>query len=207
MLFSGVDLWRYGSFAHGGVVWSPRGLDREGFTLKLLLSGGAYRYISGALGNREVSGREVVAQFMPGWRFKFDRAELRVFAGLDAQNHKLTPDDPSSGLRRQDFGVRAAFDFWYEPSAETMLAVDGAVSSIDSQYSLRGAFGWRAFDSFYIGPEVQRFNSEGYRQTRVGVHVTAIRTNFGEWSVASGWGTDSGNRDGPYLRVGVITRR
>ena len=32
LLFSGYDLWRNGGFGHGGVVWSPGGLEREGFT-------------------------------------------------------------------------------------------------------------------------------------------------------------------------------
>src|SRR4051794_32033978 len=36
LMFSGYDLWRSGSFAHGGILWSPDGLAQEGFTLKLL---------------------------------------------------------------------------------------------------------------------------------------------------------------------------
>ena len=28
LLFSGVDLWRDGQFMHGGLIWSPGGLDR-----------------------------------------------------------------------------------------------------------------------------------------------------------------------------------
>jgi hypothetical protein len=208
IIFSGVDIWRYGAFAHGGLIWSPGGLDNDGFTFKALLSGGTYRYISGALGNTEVTGRELAAQFSPGWHFKFAGGlELRVFAGFDIQDHRLSPDDPSSGLRGQDYGVRAAFDLWYEPTPLTMVAIDGSVSSIDHQYSVRGAVGMRAFDWFYLGPEVQRFNSEGYQQTRLGIHVTAFRTSIGEWSAAAGWGTDTGDRDGPYMRVGWLTRR
>ena len=208
IFFSGFDLWRYGAFGHGGMMWAPGGLDSDGFTFKALLSGGSYRYISGALGNVEVTGRELAAQFMPGWHFKFAGGlELRIFGGLDVQNHKLMPDDPSSGLRGQDYGARGAFDLWYEPTPLTMVAIDGALSSIDHQYSLRGALGMRVFDWFYAGPEVQRFNSEGYQQTRFGVHVTALRTSFGEWSAAAGYGFDTGDRNGAYLRLGWLMRR
>jgi hypothetical protein len=49
LLFSGGDIWRNGAFSNGGLLWSPGGLDREGFTLKTVLSGGLYRYNSGAL--------------------------------------------------------------------------------------------------------------------------------------------------------------
>ncbi len=40
LLFSGADLWRDGQFLHGGLVWSPDGAQREGFTLKAMISGG-----------------------------------------------------------------------------------------------------------------------------------------------------------------------
>jgi hypothetical protein len=82
ILFSGGDIWRNGAFAHGGLLWSPNGLDREGFTFKALLSGGRYRYNSGALGDIQVTGAEMTAQLLPGWRFKRDRFEVKLFAGL-----------------------------------------------------------------------------------------------------------------------------
>jgi hypothetical protein len=31
-LFAGTDLWRDGAFVHGGLLWSPAGLDADGFT-------------------------------------------------------------------------------------------------------------------------------------------------------------------------------
>ena len=38
LLFSGADLWRDGRFVHGGLLWSPGGLDNEGFTFQLVTS-------------------------------------------------------------------------------------------------------------------------------------------------------------------------
>jgi hypothetical protein len=32
LLFTGTDLWRYGAFLYGGGLWSPAGLDHDGFT-------------------------------------------------------------------------------------------------------------------------------------------------------------------------------
>src|SRR6185437_15049550 len=142
IFFSGLDLWREGNFAHGGLLWSPGGLDQQGFTLKALISGGSYRYYSGALGTT-VNGTETTAQFLPGWRFKSGTLELKVFAGLDLEEHHLSPDDPSSGLRGHDVGVRSAFDLWYEPMPGMMVTADGSLSSIVGTYSARGAFGWR----------------------------------------------------------------
>ena len=96
LLFSGGDLWRGGGFGYGGLIWSPGGLDREGFAAKLLVGSGQYRYLSGA---NEIIGTQVVFDAMPGWRFKFDHAEVTVTAGIDVQNHRLSPDDPGNRLR------------------------------------------------------------------------------------------------------------
>lgn len=32
LFFSGTDIWRYGAFLYGGLLWSPAGLDADGFT-------------------------------------------------------------------------------------------------------------------------------------------------------------------------------
>jgi hypothetical protein len=32
LLFAGTDIWRDGAFLYGGELWSPAGLDHEGFT-------------------------------------------------------------------------------------------------------------------------------------------------------------------------------
>ncbi len=207
LFFTGTDLWRNGMLAYGGLLWSPDGIDREGFVLKLFAGGGDYRYLSGGLGNAEVTGRNIVGFVMPGWRFQQDRLTVTVFGGLDLQRHRLTPDDPSSSLRGNYAGARGAIDLWYEPDAATMLEANAALSSIGPSYSARAAFGWRAFDHFYAGPEVQGFAFDGnYRQLRAGLHVTAFKTENFEWSGAIGWALDSDHRDGLYGRLGLIAR-
>jgi hypothetical protein len=158
------------------VLWSPDGLDRDGFTVKAVISGGSYRYISGAPGNTQVKGRELTTQLLGGWRFIRGKTELQLFAGLDLQNHQLTPDDPSSGLRGGDAGVRVAVDLWSEPTPQTMITADSSLSSIITSYSLRAATGWRVSDLFYVGPEAQTFAADGYLQLRFGIHATGFKT-------------------------------
>jgi hypothetical protein len=207
LFFSGIDLWRNGDFMYGGALWSPEGLGREGFTLKALVSGGAYNYLSGALGNAQVDGRELTAQVMPGWRFKVGHSELKVSAGLDLQNHHLSPNDPDSHLKGNDAGLRAAFEFWTEPTARSMIAIDGSASTVAQGYSFRAAVGWRASDLFYVGPEIQAFASDEYSQRRIGFHITAFRTGAIEWSAATGYARDSDRRASAYVRIGLSTRR
>jgi hypothetical protein len=207
LLFAGVDLWRHGGFAHGGLVAAPNGLDREGFVFKLMFGGGTYRYISGALGNIDVVGNQLTAAAMPGWRFIRNNFIVTVFAGLDYQDHRLTPDDPSAGLRGSAFGLRAAFELWYEPTPHTMLAADGSVSTVGPSYSARIAAGWRLFDRYYLGPELQAFTADdNYHQARVGIHVTGLKFQQFEWSAGFGWAIDSDDRDSLYGKLGLISR-
>jgi hypothetical protein len=207
LMFSGADLWRDGSFMHGGVLWSPGGLDREGFTLQAVISGGAYRYQSGALNNAWVIGTEEEALVMPGWRFKHDRLEVKVFAGLDIKNDITRPYDPSNRLHGTSFGIRGAVSLWFEPTPSSMLAADASLSSIATGYSARVAYGWKLHDRFYLGPEAQTFACIGYDQIRFGMHMTGLKTGLFEWNAAAGWANDSDHRPGLYLRFGVLTRR
>jgi len=208
LFFAGTDLWRHGGFAHGGLLWSPHGLDREGFVIKAMAGGGIYHYVSGALGNVDVQGRQLSAAILPGWRFKRERLIVTAFAGLDLQNHRLTPDDTSAGLRGSYAGLRGTIDLWYEPSATTMVTAYVSGSTIGPSYSGRLAFGWRVNDRFYLGPAIEGFEADGnYHQFRLGAHVTGFKTADFEWSAGLGFADDSDHRSGLYGKLGVLTRR
>src|SRR5262249_15735718 len=95
LFYAGTDLWRYATSMHGGVLWSPAGINHEGFTLKLLIAGGRYKYQSGFT---PVVGEQGLVSVLPGWRFKQERFETAVYFGLDIQNHQFSPDDPTNAL-------------------------------------------------------------------------------------------------------------
>jgi hypothetical protein len=207
LIFFGSDIWPHWAFAHGGVLWSPGGLYNEGFTLKLLVNGGAYGYRSGALNNTNILGRQSSITAMPGWRFKRAGGELTAFAGLDLQDFRFTPEDPETRLRGRQIGLRGGLELWHEPSPTTMLAADASISSIGAGNSARIAYGWRVFDRFYLGPEAQAFSTDPYVHGRIGIHVTGLKTEDREWSGAAGFASDNDHRSGIYLRIGVLTRR
>ena len=206
IVFSGRDLWRNGIFAHGGLLMAPGGFDQDGLLLKVLLSGGLYRYNAGDLGGETVIGAEWLAQVLPGWRIKRGSAEFKFFVGPDIQRHRLWPDDPGNQLRGSSFGLRMAAELWYELTATTLIAGDASLSSIATSNSARMAYGWRVFEKIYAGPETQVIASDGYRQLRFGVHFTTMKAERHEWSAGTGFARDSDHRSGLYLRVGVMTR-
>jgi hypothetical protein len=203
--FSGTDLWRKGGSAYGGMTWSPGGLNNDGFTLKLLLAGGDYLYQSGI---NNIRGTDVLASVLPGYRFKNGNLEIKAFAGLDIQHHWTLPDDPSNELRGTHVGARFNIDAWWEPfPAQIMLATTLTGSTIGSNYGVRGAAGWRAFDSFWTGPEIETSGDEVYRQYRVEAHVTSLKFGDFEWAFGAGYVQDNNDRSGMYGRFSLLTRR
>lgn len=208
LFFSGKDLWFHGAFTHGGLIWSPRGLDRPGFTLKLLIGAGVYRYLSGALGDISVNGYQAVGSALPGWRFQRDRLTITLFAGIDIQHHRFFPDDPSNSLRGTRAGVRGGFDLWFEPNPHTMIAADVSVSSIGPSYSGRLALGWRVADAIYIGPEMGGFaHGDNYNQVRFGLQVSGVKIDDFDCAIAFGWAFDNNDRNSLYGRLGLHVRK
>jgi hypothetical protein len=205
LLFSGADIWRYGGFLDGGLLWSPSGLDTDGFTFKMLLDGGKYSYISSGL-EENIDGTKLSAAALPGWRFTHNGLTATLFAGPLVQNYRLIPNDPASRLHGFYVGAQTEADIWYQPSALTMASVNGAISSIGPTGYVRAAIGFRLFKSASVGPETGQFWCADFKEIEFGAHVTALRVDTMEWSMASGWALTSDQRSGPYLRLGVSRR-
>lgn len=205
LLFAGTDLWRDGAFLHGGMLWSPAGLDNDGFTFKLLLAGGMYVYPSSGL-HEDVDGTLLSASALPGWRITDDGLRLGLYAGPIVQDYRLTPFDPGSLLHGFYSGAQLASDVWYQPTPTSMIAVNGSIASVALIGSLRAAVGWRFSEPFFVGPEAQALWCIDYQQWRIGAHVTGFRIDGFEWSASSGWAIESDRRSGPYIRLGVNAR-
>src|SRR4029077_4709161 len=107
--------------------------------------GGLYQYTSGALGNIDVTGRQLGAAILPGWRFVRETVTVTLFVGYDRQAHRLTPDDPSAGLRGGYNGLRTGIELWYQPTPWAMVAADGSFSTIGPSYNVRLATAVRVF--------------------------------------------------------------
>ena len=194
ILFSGRDIWRNGVFAYGGLLVAPGGFEQDGFMLKLLLSGGALplqrRQPRRRRGRSAPNG---MTQALPGFRIKRGNAEIKFFFGPEWQRIGC-----GRTIRATACAAQASACAWPANSGtsrrrDTLIAGDASLSTIATSHSARLAFGWRVADDifngdgFYVGPEVQYFGSDGYRQWRVGAHITSLKTEATEWSAAVGW--------------------
>lgn len=204
LIFSGIDLHRAGAFLHGGFIWSPSGLDRSGFLVKVLSGAGAYRYRSEAA---TIIGVQNLVAAMPGWRFRSPALEVTLYGGPDSQVRAMVPDDPGHPLRGLRIGFRGSVDLWWEPSPDRMLSASLSLSSIGPNVWSRAATGWKAADWFYVGPEVIALADTDYRQLRLGMHATAFRFGPYEWSLGVGWARNSDEGSGIYGHFNYLVRR
>jgi hypothetical protein len=143
---------------------------------------------------------------LPGWRWHWPGLEVTVFAGLDLQDHRFSPDDPGNRLRGTHLGLRGGFDLWYEPMRDAMVTASASLSTVGTSYWTRAAAGLRFFDAVWAGPEFLANGDDNYHQSRVGAHITSFRFSTYEFSLGTGWATDSDGRSGAYGRVGVLYR-
>ena len=206
LLFSGADIWRYGAFLNGGLIWSPAGLDTDGFTFKMLLDGGSYSYVSSGL-EENIDGGKLSAAALPGWRISRGGLTATLFAGLTVQDYRLAPADPGSRFNGFFVGAQAAADIWYQPTPHTMAALNGAIASIGPTGYLRAAIGIRLLDRAFVGPEFGEFWCGDFQEIELGAHVTGLRIGDGmEWSMGSGLALTSDQRAGAYVRLGLNAR-
>jgi hypothetical protein len=142
---------------------------------------------------------------MAGLKFSGNRADIQLLAGYEVQADFLLIDGRLATPRAR-FGTRFTTDVWWEPTSSLMLQASLSGSSIDDAISARAAAGWRLFDRFWIGPEASRSSDFFSRQTRIGAHLTGLRSGDYEWTIAAGHIADSYQRDGVYARIGVLLR-
>src|SRR5262249_9794888 len=132
--------------------------------------------------------------------------EGKFFFGPEWQTHWLYPDDPGNRLRGRTLGLRMSAEIWYEPAPDMMIAADAALTSVGSNYSARAAVGSMFLEQFYLGPEVQVYGDDGYRQFRAGAHITSMKTGATKWSAAFGWSIDTDRQSSPYVRLNLLQR-
>jgi hypothetical protein len=202
MYYGGIDASHWGVGAFSGVQWSPNGLNRDGFILRMFMAESLERYTTRIVNYDTQIGR---ASILPGYLIKTGNLEVQVLAGLDVE-----ADFFFANIRpykwRVLFGTRGTVDAWWEPTQLLMLQYSLSGTTIDSGYSTRIAAGIRMFDWFWVGPEAVLSNDYFSQQTRLGGHLTGLRAGPYEWSFAGGYVRDNFERQGAYARFGLTIR-
>lgn len=200
--YSGLDVTSWSFGGHLGAQWAPAGFDKDGFIMRFFLSGGLERYTDG---RRNYDTQIMRGHIMPGYMFHVGNLELQFLAGPDAEADLLFINQYPKKWR-SSLGVRGTAEAWWEPTRLLMLQSALTATTIDNGYNTRVAAGLRLFDWFWVGPEAALSNDYFSQQTRIGAHLTGLRTGPYEWSFAAGHVQDNFQREGVYARFGFMVR-
>lgn len=171
--FSGVDVSPDAYYVYqGAIIALNRDLSKDGVVVRLFGGLGSYQYDESAVPGGVVDGD--VRQFdgMLGYRATLAGVYTGVYVGVDYQNHKLRPHDPTNPVSGSEAGFKIAADL--ESNRERTglyYSFDGSYSTAFDSYWARGRVGYST-GRIVFGPEAIALGNEGYDGTRIGGFVS-----------------------------------
>lgn len=174
--------------------------DRTGYRLRVSGIVGGYMYDSTDAGR--INGNLVGGAVLMGYEWVFKRGTVAVYGGADVMKTTISPDDPKNQAKGLSVGLKLATDFFFRPTAATMLAGVFSYSTNFNAYYSRLKFGVNAFGPhIYVGPELGALGDNFFQQWRIGGHVTGVRLGVMQFGAALGFLNDRVRGAGLYGTV------
>lgn len=212
VVYSGYDFSRRAYYSYLGVEHAlNRDLGKDGFVLRAYGSFLHYEYVNNWV---TVTGEAWQGDAMVGYHRDFGHFGASVFIGLDYQDYKLSPDDPTARVRGSEVGFKIAADLETDESQRLYFGLNGAYSTAFDTYWARVRAGLR-HGSIVVGPEFIALGGTDYEAQRVGGFMSMKKAFFnstltisggyqfvpGSNSGAAGQGSVAGS-EGPYGAIG-----
>ncbi|HYF54597.1 MAG TPA: cellulose biosynthesis protein BcsS [Salinarimonas sp.] len=143
--------------------------------------------VAGASGPRPDKGRHAGAALLAGYQWALPRWHVTLLAG---------PDLERDGRVR--LGVRLQGEVWARPTDDTLLTLTAIAASGRPQGYARASAGYRLWGEVHAGPEVSYKTEPGWREARVGAHVTGFAFAGVTWRVSAGRSLPGTGRAGTY---------
>jgi hypothetical protein len=210
-MWAGADATSQAWSAYSGVTLAPFGpIGNDGWRLRVVGGYGAYRYgatphISGNLRSQSFRGTVSFADVLLGYQKQYSTLTLKVFAGLSAADHQLTPFDAENTVSGFDHGFKGMVEAWLDMSARNWAALNVAWSSVEDTYTGRLRLGFTVWPELSLGLEGAATGSDEYGSGRGGALVR-YTWGSGEISASGGPLLDSAMTLGAYGTLNVLTR-
>jgi hypothetical protein len=142
-VFTGGEVARDSWEGYLGTVWAlNRDLSREGVLFRTMGTYGQYDYTvncpSCGPAIEHFDGRVWQGEVMVGYQWVRHQFDLAVYAGVDMQNHRITPFHLENPVRGSETGFKVALDLESHRGA-----------GLPYYYALEGAYS-TAFDTYYL---------------------------------------------------------
>jgi hypothetical protein len=203
--FGGYDTVKGSNYYFDGIVVALNGnMSRDGLALRVYGSRVDYDLDPG-------SGRGYQGDVMLGYQFTRGAMSIGLYAGVDWQDYKLSPDDPTAEVRGSEVGFAVAGNLESSRDQPYYLSMSGKYSTAFESYWARLRTGLNR-GRFTFGPEVIAFGDVEFDAQRFGGFVTfdvKLLPRFPlEVTLSSGYqwvnesGAGGGGGGGPITSVG-----
>jgi len=206
LLFSGLEFTSHSShFGYVGGVLAPKNLDATGLRLFLLAGEGTYQYDANST---KIRGRFTTADALVGYSVTLGRLSSALYVGVNAQEHNLSPDDPSNPARGSRVGLKVQQDVWVTPTDQTMIAAVGSYSTVFKSWFATTKFGYDISGGrgIYLGPQGTFMKNEKFEQWRVGGHISSLPAGPVRVGFSAGYLHSRDRGPGTYGGVEVSAR-
>ncbi|MGH1404017.1 MAG: cellulose biosynthesis protein BcsS [Alphaproteobacteria bacterium] len=202
--WAGIDFTDDSTFGYAGVAYALHDtLLEDGWLARVGIGYGEYEYNTVAVSGLGVDGDNVRANAMVGYQKHFDTMLVSAFAGIDYNNHDLSPNDPGNDVDGSETGVMAQVEVRKNFDALTQLNLNVNYSTAYNNYYATARLE-RDLGSFKIGPQVTALGSESFDHKRLGIYVATgdlLPVNL-SFQAGQSWASRRGD-DSPYIGFGI----
>ena len=153
-----------------------KSIDEQGFVLMSLSGAGATPEIfEGPADVRiRVARLSNSASMMLGYQWVAPGRVMMLAAGPESsRSQEIDERGRPRWLPRRN-GVKAIAEIWHEPRPRMMLQGTAIFSSAQSSLWSRAAGGLALREGLFLGPEATVYLEHGYREARIGMHLTGL---------------------------------
>ena len=163
-VWTGADATEHGWLVYTGTTTSPfTGIHEQGLRLRMATGYGGYEYS----GFRRTSGKTAemkafeartgFAEGLLGYLWRFDPLIVKVFGGVSAIGHEISPFDDENLATGLDWGPKGVIELWLNMGTDMWGSLDLTWSGAHNTRSARARLGYRLQPMLSIGLE-GRFN-------------------------------------------------
>jgi hypothetical protein len=187
-----------------GTIAPFSALDETGARVRLGGVLGTYAYVSTSAGVGRIGGRQEDGSLLVGYEWVTRNTSVAAYVGGDIANNTLSKADPSNHVSGMSYGVKAAIDFYTNPTSYSMASGNLTYSTANNSYYARFKVGLAIADSLYVGPEMLFLGDNQYTQYRIGLHLTGARFGSMQFGISGGFLSDRIRGKGGY---GILDAR
>jgi hypothetical protein len=155
-----------------------KGVYEPGWRVRAIGSLGRYDYRGTLFGagadlGTTFDGDASYGAALLGYQFRAETVTLKLFAGVEAEDQRISPRDPDNSVQGSAVGLKLAVESWFDLSPLWFLSADAAYGTAFEEYWSLARVGRRIGPRLSLGLEGGALGNEEYDAGRGGGFIRA----------------------------------